>query len=111
VKSQRGVVCVLGMVAMLADFRPLAAADTDPAAKLAEQRGCLRCHDPARPRFGPSFLAIADRYRSNCDAESRLIDWLGTGGLGHWGNEYEMSGQDHLGASDTLTLVRWILRQ
>jgi len=109
VKLLRVVVCVLGTVAMVADLRPVAARDPDPAASLAERWSWLRCHDPARPRLGPAFPSIAERYRGDPEAQSRLSHWLETAGRGHWGDDYEMSQQSHLDASEAQALVRWVL--
>jgi cytochrome c len=101
----------LGVAAVFAQHEAATAADPDPASTLAERRGCLQCHDPERPRIGPAFRSVADRYRGDPEAESRLVDWLETGGRGHWGEDYEMSEQNHLGPGEAETLVRWVLRQ
>ena len=103
---------IVGLFATLAATLPVVvAADPNPAADLAERRGCLHCHTPDRPHLGPAFRSVADRYRGDPEAETRLLDWLETGGRGHWGDDYEMSAQEHLGPSDAQTLVLWILRQ
>ena len=101
----------LGVVAMVARPQSATAADPDPGSSLAERRGCLQCHNAERPRFGPAFRSVADRYRGDPEAESRLVDWLETGGSGHWGEDYQMSEQSHLGPGEAQTLVRWVLRQ
>lgn len=110
-KPMRLAVCVVGMVVMIAGFRLVAAVDNDPAASLADRRGCLGCHDLALPRVGPAFQSIAVRYRGDPEAEARLADWLETGGRGHWGDEYQMSEQNHLRTGEARTLVRWVLEQ
>jgi cytochrome c551/c552 len=97
---------LLPALALVADAS--ASEQVSPAA-LAEQRGCFRCHSPYPPRLGPDFADVADRYRDDPEATSRLIDWLETGGRGHWGDEYEMSAQSHLRPSEAEALVRWIL--
>ncbi len=106
-----GVAVVLGAVAMLANLEPLVAADPNPASTLAERRGCLQCHDLDRSRIGPAFRSIADRYRGDPEAKSRIVDWLETGGRGHWGEDYAMSEQSHLRPGEAETLVRWVLGQ
>ena len=110
-KVLRVVGPILGLIVVLTGVQPPAAADLDPGASLAERRGCLRCHDVDRPRIGSAFRSIADRYRGVPDSESHLVDWLGTGGRGHWGDDYEMSEQTHLGSGDAQILVRWVVRQ
>jgi cytochrome c len=102
---------VLSIVAVIAKHEPAGAADPDPASTLAERRGCLQCHDPERPRIGPPFRSIADRYRGDPEAESRLADWLEIGGRGHWGEDYQMSEQSHLRPGEAETLVKWVLQQ
>jgi cytochrome c551/c552 len=102
---------MLGAVAVHANLQSVAAADPDPAATLAERRGCRQCHDLDRLRIGPAFSSVADRYRGDPDAQSRLVDWLETGGRGHWGEAYAMSEQSRLRPGDAEMLVRWVLRQ
>jgi cytochrome c len=98
-------------IAALAAFNPAGAGDPERPFALAERRGCLQCHDVSETRIGPSFHAIADRYRSDPEAEGRLIDWLETGGRGHWGENSEMPEQSRLRPGDARTLVRWLLGQ
>lgn len=105
----RAAAIVLGVI--MAFAKPATAADPDPASTLAERRGCLQCHDPERPRVGPAFRSIADRYRGDPKAEARLADWLETGGRGHWGEDYQMSEQSHLRPGEAEALVRWVLQQ
>jgi cytochrome c len=88
-----------------------AEADADPAAVLAERRGCFSCHDLREPRIGPSFQAIATTHRGDPRAEARLMDKIETGGRGHWGEEHNMSPQFQLRPGEARTLVRWVLEQ
>ena len=106
------VLRLIGILSMMfAILEQATAADSDPAAVLAERRGCLQCHDLNRTRIGPAFVSIADRYRNDPEAELRLVDWLESGGRGHWGDDHPMPEQSRLGPSDAQTLVRWVLRQ
>jgi len=102
---------ILSILASWAGLETAAAAESNPAADLAERRGCLQCHDVGTTRIGPAFRLIADRYRSDPEAQDRLVDWLETGGRGHWGEDYAMPEQSHLGPGDAQTLVRWVLGQ
>jgi len=96
-----------------ASLAPVSAAegDPDPAAALAERRGCFTCHDLREPRIGPSFQAVATAHRGDPSAEARLMDKIETGGRGHWGDEYNMSPHFELRPGEARTLVRWVLEQ
>jgi cytochrome c len=104
-------VAIHSLFASFAALEPAAAAESNPAADLAERRGCLHCHDVGKTRIGPAFRSVADRYRSDPAAQDRLVDWLESGGRGHWGADYAMPEQSHLGPGDAQTLVRWVLGQ
>jgi cytochrome c len=90
--------------------QPAGAADPD-SSTLGERRGCFQCYALEQPRIGPAFRSIADRYRGDQEAQSRLTDWLETGGRGHWGEDYHMSEQSHLRPGEAEALVKWVLQQ
>jgi cytochrome c551/c552 len=55
------------------------AASAEEDAKLAKSMGCMICHDVSRPKAGPSFSKIAERYRGQEDAAAKLADMLAKG--------------------------------
>ncbi len=55
------------------------------AAKLAEERQCLSCHQVSSPSVGPRYLDVAMRYRTDAAAMEKLRAKLKSGGAGVWG--------------------------
>ena len=53
---------------------------------LVESSDCMRCHGIERNFVGPSFAAIADRYKSQPDAVDLLAGKIRNGSVGVWGN-------------------------
>ena len=53
---------------------------------LVESSDCMRCHGIERNFVGPSFAAIADRYKSQPDAVELLAGKIRNGSVGVWGN-------------------------
>ncbi|HEY8118709.1 MAG TPA: c-type cytochrome [Methylophilaceae bacterium] len=82
------------------------------AYELAQRYGCMACHSAKEELIGPSFKAIADKYRSDADAKNKLIAKLKAGGSGVWGVKVqpayrdEIKNQQHYGV-----LIDWVLSQ
>lgn len=52
------------------------------AARLAQGKGCMICHDVSQKKAGPSFSAIAAQYKGQAGAAAKLVDEL-KNGTGH----------------------------
>lgn len=61
-----------------------AGAQDDPA-KLAAAAGCNSCHRPEQTMAGPSWQAIAERYRGQEDAAATIKERMRAGSQGVWG--------------------------
>jgi cytochrome c len=94
---------VVGMPAALAD------------AALAERFGCTSCHGGAGQGTGPTYDAIALRYRGVAGAREILSEKVATGGGGNWAEETGGVGMPPysilLSAEEIQALVDWILAQ
>jgi cytochrome c len=53
--------------------------------RLIESGTCLSCHQVDKPSVGPSYIAVARRYRGDTAATARLVRKIRTGGSGVWG--------------------------
>jgi len=82
---------------------------------LAERAGCMDCHNSSRPGIGPTFEAIAARYREDSTAPGVLGDKISLGGAGNWAEEtggltmppyYNL-----LSIWEVQALVDWVLAQ
>jgi cytochrome c len=90
---------------------PALAADPGRALFLADKRGCLECHAIGWRNVGPSFSAIAKRYRYQTGARAMLADKIRFGGTQHWGERFNMWPQTTVPDEEVYELVDWILQQ
>lgn len=77
-------------------------------AGLMRKSDCLSCHQLATPSVGPSFLAVADRYRGDATAAARIADKILKGGAGAWG-EIPMPPHPQHSAADVAAMAEYIL--
>ena len=96
-----------GLAAAAAGLLPLAAGASEA---LSEQHGCSNCHLAQKKLVGPAYQAVADRYRGQPEAQSRLAAKVAQGGSGVWG-VVPMPAMAHVPADDARALVAWILSQ
>ena len=75
---------------------------------LAEKSTCLNCHALAKKLVGPSFSAIAAKYRAQPDAAALLRGKVEKGGQGVWG-AVPMPAMAYLPAEDVQAIVNWIV--
>ena len=54
-------------------------ADAVAAKKLARADHCLRCHAVDRKKEGPSYQAIAYKYKDQADAQEKLVKHITSG--------------------------------
>ena len=87
------------------------AEDFDRGYRLAADKQCFECHALGHSSTGPSFSAIAQRYRFNAQQPSRLPGVIRGGSAGHWGDRFVMWPQPRLSDDEVRQLVDWILAQ
>ena len=98
--------------ALFSTFDLAAAADQfDRGYQLAERKGCFDCHALGYKDVGPSFRAIAQRYRFDPEHQDRLPYIIRGGSAGHWGERFVMWPQVPLSDAEVNELVAWILSQ
>ena len=78
---------------------------------LATEKGCFECHALGHREVGPSFRAIAQRYRFDPEARERLPYVVRGGSAGHWGERFAMWPQAGLTDAQVRQLVDWVLSQ
>lgn len=57
----------------------------DPGLALIRESDCLNCHAINRPRVGPSFVQIADKYRDASHQINQSVERVLNGSMGVWG--------------------------
>jgi cytochrome c len=87
------------------------AEDFDRGYRLAEEKGCFDCHALGYTDAGPSFRAIAQRYRFDPEYVALLPFIIRGGSAGHWGERFVMWPQRGLTDQEVEVLVDWIMSQ
>jgi cytochrome c551/c552 len=77
---------------------------------LSDKHGCDNCHAIDKKMIGPSFKAVAEKYRKQADAATMLVGKVQGGASGTWG-AVAMPAMGHVPATDVQALVSWILKQ
>ena len=80
----------------------------DPGLSLMRQSDCFNCHAMETPLVGPSFLAIADKYRKQAGADDLLNKKIRLGGSGVWGLVPMLAHPQHT-EDEVAIMVRWML--
>ena len=78
--------------------------------KLAQASGCMTCHGTDKKIIGPSYKEVAQKYKGDKQADTKLFQKVKSGGKGVWG-ETPMPPNAHVKDDDIKTLVSWILSQ
>ena len=86
-----------------------AASENQSAFLIAKKNACLGCHATNKKIVGPSFEAIALKYKNNPNAQSFLKNKILKGGAGSWG-VVPMPTNAKLNDVDLSLLTSWILR-
>lgn len=104
VGAQRGV----QTAAVAAKGEPAGGSVQPSAAALLQQHSCTACHALNGPLIGPSFKAVADKYKGRADAAAYLGDKIKTGGSGVWG-AVPMPPQN-LPEADLKAIAHWLAK-
>ena len=109
--KKRVIVKIVFLFTTLALFMSGAQANVEDenAFVLAKQNACLGCHAVNKKIVGPSFQAVAEKYKSDPNAQAFLKNKIAKGGSGSWGI-VPMPANSKLSDADLSTLTSWILR-
>lgn len=109
--KKRVTVKIFCLFAALACFVSVAqaSAEDEKAFAIAKQNACLGCHAVNKKIVGPSFQAIAEKYKGDANAQAFLKNKIAKGGSGSWG-VVPMPANTKLNDADLSTLTSWILR-
>ncbi|MDD5298231.1 MAG: cytochrome C [Rhodocyclaceae bacterium] len=70
---------MLGLIACSVAGTAVAAVDAVAAKKMARKESCLRCHALDRKKEGPSYQAVAYKYKDQADAQDKLVEHITAG--------------------------------
>jgi len=76
---------------------------------LAKKSNCLSCHGVKTKIVGPGFNAVAEKYKTDKNANITLVNKVKKGTSGTWG-DIPMPPQAELSDTDAKALVNWILK-
>jgi cytochrome c len=109
--QKRTFVKIVFIFTAFAYFIPVAYAnpEDEKAFAIAKQNACLGCHAANKKIVGPSFQAVAERYKSDANAQVFLKNKITKGGSGSWG-VVPMPANTKLSDADLTALTGWILR-
>ncbi len=87
----------------------VAAAETASLGKtLVASSDCKACHTVDKRAVGPSFVAVAQRYKKQDGSVDLLAGKIIAGGGGNWGTEHVMSAHPQLSKADAAEMVKYI---
>ncbi|GAA4471088.1 hypothetical protein GCM10023189_60950 [Nibrella saemangeumensis] len=87
----------------------VALAETNSLGKnLIAASDCKACHTIDKVSVGPSYVAVAQRYKSQAGAIEKLAKKIIAGGGGSWGTTHVMSAHPQIPASDAQEMVKYI---
>jgi cytochrome c len=82
--------------------------DASPGERLMAKSDCRTCHNPKVRTVGPSYVSIAEKYKTTPGNIERLAQKVISGGSGVWGAA-AMSAHPAISTDDAKTLVSYIL--
>lgn len=74
---------------------------------LLKQNQCISCHGMTNKVVGPGFKEVADKYKGDASAETRLIGVVKNGGSGVWGGV--MPAHAHIKDEQVKSMIQYIL--
>ena len=75
---------------------------------LMNSNDCKSCHVVDKTSVGPSFNAVAEKYKTDAGAVAKLADKIINGGGGVWG-EHVMAAHPKITKAQSETIVKYIL--
>ena len=81
---------------------------TQASDELAKKHLCLTCHAVDKKLVGPSYKEIAAKYKTDKNAEAKLVEKVKKGGVGVWG-QIPMPPNDKVPEADLKALAKWVL--
>ena len=102
---------LLEAAALAALAAPAHAVDSAAAEKLINDNKCVKCHAVDRKKDGPAYRDVAAKFRTEADAESKIVHHVTAGDLVKFPDGHEEHHKKVKVASpaELDNLVHWIL--
>lgn len=78
--------------------------------QIAKANKCFECHSIDKRIIGPTIREIADKYKGQAGAESRLAEKVRKGSVGVWGTT-PMQAYPDMSQKDIDAVVQWMLNR
>lgn len=85
-----------------------AAINVSKGLKLIQASNCRSCHADYKKSIGPSYFAVATKYKGNAGALEKLTKKIIGGGKGVWG-DVPMAAHPQLSTEDAAEMIRYVL--
>ncbi len=79
-----------------------------PGKQVMANSDCKSCHFENKKAVGPSYVAIANRYKKQSGSLNMLAKKIIDGGGGNWGTQYVMSAHPQLSTREARQIVEYI---
>lgn len=102
------------LLGLLAASSSALAFDEDAAKALAKKNDCFKCHAIDKPKKGPSYKKIAEKYKGKeATAEDKILKHLTTGPKVKLedGTEEEHRNIEAKDKAEIKNLIQWVLAQ
>jgi cytochrome c len=93
---------------LLATASALAAPDAAALKEILQKNNCLACHAVNAPVVGPSYRAVAKKYKGDAGAPDKLFSKVRNGGTGVW-RQVAMPPNPGIPDDDLHAVIAWIL--
>jgi cytochrome c len=80
-----------------------------PGKMLMDKSDCKSCHQISKTSVGPSYSAIAAKYKDDAHAPEKLADKIIKGGGGVWNSKFVMIAHPDLTKNAALEIVNYIM--
>ena len=101
--------CVIVLLVIAGSIVASPSVAADEIRDLARKSTCFNCHTIATDDIGPAWKKVADKYRGDTSAESKLMNKVSGGGKGVWGYLPMPAFASQMKEADIRTLVKYIL--
>lgn len=78
--------------------------------QIAKANRCFECHSVDKSIIGPSIRQIAEKYKGQVGAESRLAEKVRKGSVGTWGTT-PMQAFPNMPKQDIDAVIQWMLNR
>lgn len=111
-RTQTMISVAFAAMALTFSINASASLDVEAAKGLARENSCFKCHGVEKPKDGPSYKTVAEKYRGKAGAEERLVAHVTTGEKAKFPDGHEEEHKNIKGKAtpeEIKNLVGWIL--